>query len=154
MKIAPDKAREIFKRAVVLQRMIIDAMDDLKQLRTDEIEALVDDGMDKDTKKAIRADLSEIIALAKIEAKVEQEKAAAKMAHRREVAEVVGVQLDMLAPETITGATVAALSAINRLPRTPVLGPYDGALPPDDMPDLPPILDRRVLAPQEKGAGG
>lgn len=98
MKIDTDKAREIFKRAVEVQKMILAAMEDLKQLRADEIEALIDDGMDKDAKKAIRADLSEIIALAKIEAKgeMEREKVAAKMEHRREVAEAVGVQLDLL----------------------------------------------------------
>lgn len=156
MKIAPDKAREIFKRAVVIHKMILDAMEDLKQLRADEIEALVDDGMDKDTKKAIRADLSEIIALAKIEAKAEQERAAAKMAHRREVAEVVGVQLDMLADETGGVPKMGAHPEHDEFDRRVILRgvttEYKETPPPDDMPDLPPILDRRAKQLEPSGA--
>ena len=138
MKIDTDKAREIFKRAVEVQKMILAAMEDLKQLRADEIEALIDDGMDKDAKKAIRADLSEIIALAKIEAKgeMEREKVAAKMEHRREVAEVVGVQLDMLGADEAAEDEQDLAEIRKRL--------AERNAPPDDMPDLPPVLDRRA----------
>lgn len=139
MKIAPEEAREIFKRAVEVQKMILAAMEDLKQLRADEIEALIDDGMDKDAKKAIRADLSEIIALAKIEAKgeMEREKVAAKMEHRREVAEAVGVQLDMLNADEAEEDEQDLAEIRKRLAER-------NTSPPDDMPDLPPVLDRRA----------
>lgn len=159
MKIDPKKTREIFARAVELQRMILDAQDDLKQLRADEIEALIDDGMDKDAKKAIRADLSEIMALAKVQAQgdIAREKLAKKMEHRREVADVVGVQLDMLAPPSEAMTVGIVRQAVDNLETRLKLSGANFAAPPDDMPDIPPMLDRRVKAPadlaQQSGGG-
>lgn len=169
MKIDPKKARDIFARAVELQRMILDAQDDLKQLRADEIEALIDDGMGKDAKKAIRADLSEIIALAKVKAQGDfaREKLAKKMEHRREVADVVGVQLDMLAtardeddggdpplPESIHRISGVSDAMVGTPPSVAAVIGQFGAQTPDDMPDIPPMLDRRPKAPAEAQQSG
>jgi hypothetical protein len=127
MNIAEDKAREIFARAVELQKMLIEAQDDLKQLRTDAIDELIEEGMDRDLAKAIRADLSEIVALAKIEAKgnIEREKVAAKMARRREVADVVGVQLDIFGAPTRMARAAAASAKVAAAVRN-VFGKTDG----------------------------
>jgi hypothetical protein len=89
---------DYFDRFLALQQMILEASEDLKQLRADAIEELITEATPKDKAKEIRADLAEVIACAKIKAKgdLEERKQAEKMARRRRVAEECGVQLDLL----------------------------------------------------------
>lgn len=87
-----------FDRAKALQEMAINAAEDLKQLRADAIEELVSEGMAKETAKELRADLAEVFAIAKIEAKgeIERRRQAEKLARRKRVAEECGVQLEFV----------------------------------------------------------
>lgn len=89
---------DYFARAKALQEMILNAQEDLKQLRVDAIEEMGLDDMPKEQAKEIRKDLAEVFAVAKIEAKGELERRnqAAKMARRKRIAEECGVQLDLL----------------------------------------------------------
>lgn len=94
-----------FARAKALQEMILNAQEDLKQLRADALEELGVDDMPKEQAKEIRKDLAEVFAVAKIEAKgeIERRNQAAKMARRKRIAEECGVQLDLL-DDTDAGA--------------------------------------------------
>jgi hypothetical protein len=96
---------DYFARAKALQEMILNAHEDLKQLRADALEELGVDDMPKEQAKEIRKDLAEVFAVAKIEAKGELERRnqAAKMARRKRIAEECGVQLDLLG-DTDAGA--------------------------------------------------
>jgi hypothetical protein len=87
-----------FDRAKALQEMILNAQEDLKQLRADALEELGVDDMPKEQAKEIRKDLAEVFAVAKIEVKgeIERRNQAAKMARRKRIAEECGVQLDLL----------------------------------------------------------
>jgi len=96
---------DYFARAKALQEMILNAQQDLKQLRADAIEEMGLDDMPKEQAKEIRKDLAEVFAVAKIEAKGELERRnqAAKMARRKRIAEECGVLLDLL-DDTDAGA--------------------------------------------------
>lgn len=87
-----------FDRAKALQEMILNAQEDLKQLRADALEELGVENMPKEQAKEIRKDLAEVFAVAKIEVKgeIERRNQAAKMARRKRIAEECGVQLDLL----------------------------------------------------------
>jgi hypothetical protein len=91
---------DYFDRAKALQAMILEAMDDLKQLRADAIEELITEGTPKEKAKDIRADLAEVFSVAKIAAKgdMEERKQAEKLARRKRIAHQCGVQLDLLHP--------------------------------------------------------
>lgn len=96
---------DYFDRAKALQEMILNAQEDLKQLRADAIEEMGLDDMPKEQAKEIRKDLAEVFAVAKIEVKgeIERRNQAAKMARRKRIAEECGVQLDLL-DDTDAGA--------------------------------------------------
>jgi hypothetical protein len=99
---------DYFDRAKALQQMILEAQDDLRQLRTDAIEELIPEGTPKEKAKEIRADLAEVFSVAKIAAKgdMEERKQAEKLARRRRIAEQCGVQLDLPLSERL--AEIAA----------------------------------------------
>lgn len=96
--------RSYFERAKAVCAMILEAQDDLKQLKADAREELITDDTSQADAKQIKADLSEVFAIAMIEAKGEQErkKQAEKIERRQRMAEVVGVQLGFegIAPST------------------------------------------------------
>ena len=117
-----DKARRLFALAKELHCQILDAQEDLKQMRADAVVDLIPEGTDRDEAKAIRAELAEIVALAKIEAQGElaREKAGKKIALRQAVAAKVGVQLDIFGgvePEVDTSGVERAVGRMNALLR-------------------------------------
>lgn len=87
-----------FDRAKAVCDLILANQEDLRQLREDAIEELIDDATPKERAKEIRKDLAEVFALARIEAKGELERRnqAAKMERRKRLAAECGVQLELI----------------------------------------------------------
>lgn len=87
-----------FERVKSVQTMILNAQEDLKQLKADALEELIYEGLPMKEAKEIRADLAEVFFVAKVEAKgeIERRKQSDKMARRRRVAAECGVQFDLL----------------------------------------------------------
>ena len=85
-----------FERAKAIQKMILSAQEDLKQLRTEATEELITEGTAAKDAKEVRADLAEVFYLARLEAKSELPKSVAKIARRIRMAEECGVQLSFM----------------------------------------------------------
>lgn len=94
-----------FARAKALQEMILNAQEDLKQLRVDAMEEMGVDGMPKEQADEIRADWTAMVAVARLDVKgeIERRKHARKQARMKRMAEECGVQLDLL-DDTDAGA--------------------------------------------------
>jgi hypothetical protein len=136
-----------FARAKALQEMILNAQEDLKQLRADALEELGVDDMPKEQAKEIRKDLAEVFAVAKIEVKgeIERRNQAAKMARRKRIAEECGVQLDLLddtdagaAQRMARAAVVAGKASVNQARSSTKMPPIPA--PPHD-PETGEVLD-------------
>jgi hypothetical protein len=87
-----------FARVKALQEMILNAQEDLKQLRADAMEEMGVDDMPKEQASEIRADWTAMVAVARLDVKgeIERRKHARKQARMKRVAEECGVQLDLL----------------------------------------------------------
>jgi hypothetical protein len=94
-----------FDRAKALQEMILNAQEDLKQLRADALEEMGVDDMPKEQAQEIRADWTAMVAVARLDVKgeIERRKHARKQARMKRMAEECGVQLDLL-DDTDAGA--------------------------------------------------
>lgn len=85
-----------FERAKALQKMISAAQADLKQLKADAVEELIDEATPKKEAAEIRKDLAEVFYLAGVEAKSDSGKLRKKIERLMRVAEAVGVQLSLI----------------------------------------------------------
>lgn len=85
-----------FDRAKAIQKMILEAQEDLKQLKADATEELITAATPMEEAKEIRKDLAEVFYLARLEAKSELPKSVEKIARRIRMAEECGVQLTFL----------------------------------------------------------
>jgi regulator of replication initiation timing len=104
-----------FDRAKAISKMILEAQEDLKQLKADATEELIDESMSKNEAKEIREDLAEVFYLARLEAKSELPKSAKKIARRIRMAAECGVQLSFLddLQNAVTLAAVPEGAALN-----------------------------------------
>lgn len=107
-----------FERAKAAAIMLVNAEEDFKQLKADAMEELIPEGITKQAEKEIRADLSMVFALAKLEAREQVPKAAAKIARQRRIAEACGVQLDLLAGLDTSPAQRMARAAVKSETKT------------------------------------
>lgn len=96
---------DYFARVKALQEMILNAQEDLKQLRVDAMEEMGVDDMPKEQAQEIRADWTAMVAVARLDVKgeIERRKHARKQARMKRMAEECGVQLDLL-DDTDAGA--------------------------------------------------
>lgn len=101
-----------FERAKAAAIMLVNAEEDFKQLKADAMEELIPEGMPKEAAKELRADISMVFALAKLEARDVVPKAAAKIARQRRIAEACGLQLDLLAGLDTSPAQRMARAAV------------------------------------------
>lgn len=85
-----------FERAKAICGMIVSAQEDLRQLREDALDALINDATPKAVAKETRKDLAEVFSLAMIEAKSNLPKSVEKITRRIRIAEEVGMQLTFL----------------------------------------------------------
>lgn len=85
-----------FERAKAIQKMILEAREDLKQLKADATEELIAEGTPSKEAKEIRKDLAEVFYLAGVEAKSESSKLREKIERRKRVAAECGVQLALI----------------------------------------------------------
>ena len=115
-----------FERAKAAAIMLVNAEEDFKQLKADAMEELIPEGMTKEAAKELRADISMVFALAKLEARDVVPKAAAKIARQRRIAEACGLQLDLLAGLDTSPAQRMARAAVRAQTKTEHVDPDTG----------------------------
>lgn len=142
--------KHVFDSAVELCSAILDAQQALKQLKADTKEDFIPEGTSQNDAKRIRAELTEVFALAMIEAKgiEERRKVAEKIERRERIAAEVGVQLafpDIGEPVRMARAArpaaktrdealakVAASPAMRRMRKSIASGEVSIEIPTDD----------------------
>ncbi|WP_374634014.1 hypothetical protein [Ferrovibrio sp.] len=104
------KPCDYFSRAKALCQAIVAAREDLKQLRADAVEEMGLALISKDEAAATRKDLSEVFAVAMLEARSELPKSAEKIERRIRIAAECGVQLTFM-DQLAQTAKIAGLQA-------------------------------------------